>query len=316
MYTFNDFLSKLSENSSIPFKIIKNSDRVIFDSIKEIENPIEKGILLRDSKATLIMDKKFEMCTSLLKYSIEDKYKELYDLRNQLIIEILEDRGIYIDNIYKIYPFLQNKCVLFLISVNNNKYEVLNILKEYYSSEEFVALIYKDYILALGNFEDELEHARGMKELIFSNIYVNPYISYSVFEGGAENLKEAFKNAAICIVLGKKYGLKSTIYDSKSLLLEKIINSINKEMKEELYSKFNSKFIKFDKEMINTIQELMNCGLNISEAAKKLYIHRNTLIYRLDKIEKDTGYDIREFKQAIIFTIAFLTWKEKHNNEY
>ena len=62
--------------------------------------------------------------------------------------------------------------------------------------------------------------------------------------------------------------------------------------------------------MLNTIEEFISCDLNISEAAKNLYIHRNTLIYRLDKIAKDTGYDIRNFRQAATFTIAFLIWKE------
>ena len=47
------------------------------------------------------------------------------------------------------------------------------------------------------------------------------------------------------------------------------------------------------------------------DASKKLYIHRNTLIYRLDKIEKYTGYDIRNFNEAMIFKIAFLLCLEK-----
>jgi len=66
----------------------------------------------------------------------------------------------------------------------------------------------------------------------------------------------------------------------------------------------------FDSEMINTIEEFVNCGLNISNAAKKLYVHRNTLIYRLDKIYKETNFDIRNFKDATVFAIAFLIWKE------
>ncbi|WP_304576487.1 CdaR family transcriptional regulator, partial [uncultured Clostridium sp.] len=68
---------------------------------------------------------------------------------------------------------------------------------------------------------------------------------------------------------------------------------------------------KLDNEMIRTIEVFFKCGLNLSEAAKELYIHRNTLIYRLDKIQKITSYDIREFNNAMIFKIIFLYNKKK-----
>lgn len=95
------------------------------------------------------------------------------------------------------------------------------------------------------------------------------------------------------------------------MLFEKIVLNINKEIKDELLLKLKDKFDLFDKEIIDTIDEFVNSGLNISDAARKLYIHRNTLIYRLDKINKETGFDIRNFKEATVFVIAFLIWKEK-----
>lgn len=66
----------------------------------------------------------------------------------------------------------------------------------------------------------------------------------------------------------------------------------------------------FDNEIVNTIEQFFNNDLNISETAKNLYVHRNTLIYRLDKISRETGYDIRNFKEAALFLITFLIWKE------
>ncbi|HCW05292.1 MAG TPA: hypothetical protein DGK91_12705 [Clostridium sp.] len=94
------------------------------------------------------------------------------------------------------------------------------------------------------------------------------------------------------------------------MILEKIVYNISSEMKKELGDSFSDKFTAFDSEVINTIEEFVNSGLNISDASRRLYIHRNTLIYRLDKIYKDTGYDIRNFKQATVFYMAFLIWKE------
>lgn len=83
-------------------------------------------------------------------------------------------------------------------------------------------------------------------------------------------------------------------------------------MSKQIFDKFKDKFNSFDNEMIITIEEFINCDLNISDAARKLYIHRNTLIYRLDKINKETGFDIRNFREAAVFIIAFLIWKESY----
>lgn len=58
-----------------------------------------------------------------------------------------------------------------------------------------------------------------------------------------------------------------------------------------------------DKEMVNTADEFLENSLNVSETSRKLYLHRNTLIYRLDKIEKETGLNIRKFSDAVTFRI-------------
>jgi carbohydrate diacid regulator len=61
-----------------------------------------------------------------------------------------------------------------------------------------------------------------------------------------------------------------------------------------------------DHETVYTIQKFFENNLNVSETARQLYVHRNTLVYRLDKIQKMTGLDIRMFDSAIIFKVAML----------
>ena len=92
--------------------------------------------------------------------------------------------------------------------------------------------------------------------------------------------------------LAIKYGVKEVIFDDKKLVLEEVIDSISEDMKNKIVNDFKSKIAKLDNEMIRTIEVFFKCGLNLSESAKELYIHRNTLIYRLDKIQKVTSYDI------------------------
>ena len=64
-----------------------------------------------------------------------------------------------------------------------------------------------------------------------------------------------------------------------------------------------------DKEMTDTAEEFLDSSLNVSETARKLYLHRNTLIYRLDKIEKETGLNIRKFSDAITFRLITILLK-------
>lgn len=65
----------------------------------------------------------------------------------------------------------------------------------------------------------------------------------------------------------------------------------------------------FDEETLTTINKFFENNLNVSETSRQLYIHRNTLVYRLDKLQKSTGLDLRVFEDAITFKIALMVVK-------
>ena len=65
----------------------------------------------------------------------------------------------------------------------------------------------------------------------------------------------------------------------------------------------------FDEETLTTIYKFFENSLNVSETSRQLYIHRNTLVYRLDKLQKSTGLDLRVFEDAITFKIALMVVK-------
>ena len=73
---------------------------------------------------------------------------------------------------------------------------------------------------------------------------------------------------------------------------------------------FNGKTLDdFDDEMLSTIHKFFENNLNVSETSRQLYIHRNTLVYRLDKLQKATNLDLRVFEDAITFKIALMVVK-------
>lgn len=312
MYNFRSYLQDLSQGTGINFNLTGEDGTVYYSSEFEFKGPevLEINVMLGKQKARVITEKKYEICTSLLKYSIENKYRELFSMREQSLIDILEGKEVGIDKLDKNLPFLSKGCTLFLVSVDGSRYEALNIIKQLYNEQDVVSMIYGDNIIVIGNFDEVMEHAESIKESIVSDLYCKCYVSFgeSVFNG--EGIKKAYEDAKECMTLGRKFDIRGEIYDYSKMLFEKVVYNINAKVKKELLDRFKDKFSLFDNEMVNTIEEFVNCDLNISDASRKLYIHRNTLIYRLDKIYKDTGYDIREFKQATVFIIAFLVWKE------
>ncbi len=69
-----------------------------------------------------------------------------------------------------------------------------------------------------------------------------------------------------------------------------------------------------DHETLFTIQRFFENSLNVSETSRKLFVHRNTLVYRLEKIKKITGLDLREFEDAIVFKVALMVKKYLSSN--
>lgn len=312
MYNFKSYLQDLSEGTGIKFNLTGEDGTVYYDSNVESRDCeiFEFNVVLGKQKAEVKTEKKYEICTPLLKYSIENKYRELFSMREQSLIDILEGKEVGIDKLDKNFSFLSKGCTLFLVSVDGSRYEALSIIKQLYNEQDVISMIYGDNIVVIGNFDEVIEHAQSIKESIVSDLYCKCFVSFAEMVFNAEGIKKAFNDAKECMTLGRKFDIKGEIYDYTKMLFEKVVYNINSTVKKELLDKFKDKFSIFDNEMINTIEEFVNCGLNISDASRKLYIHRNTLIYRLDKIEKDTGYDIRDFKQATVFIIAFLVWKE------
>ncbi|MDP4144544.1 MAG: helix-turn-helix domain-containing protein [Bacillota bacterium] len=312
MYDFRDFLQELNSSIDIKFSITTEEGTTMFANNSDIESSerVYIPIFLGKSKAFISIDKKFEYSASLLKYIIENKYKEMYSIKEQTLIDILEGKEVSYDKVENNLPILSKGCTLFLLNVDGNKYEALNVIKQLYNDQDIMSVIYQDDIIVLGVFQEVSEHAASMREAVISDLYCNCFISYGNIAYDKDTLKRAFDNAKQCIMLGKKFGIKDDVLDYNKLLFEKIVYSISPKLKQELLEDFKEKFNNFDSEMILTIEEFVRSGLNISEASRKLYIHRNTLIYRVDKIKKETGFDIRNFKEATVFTIAFLVWRE------
>jgi hypothetical protein len=120
-----------------------------------------------------------------------------------------------------------------------------------------------------------------------------------------ENCKEAFCFKSI-------YGLKENVLDYEAMYGYRIAGSLDPKLKAMIQERvFTPEFIEAaNGELGTTIEEFFRNNLNLTDTAAKLYVHRNTLLYRLDKIHKYTGFDLKKFEDSWLFKLAWMLHKE------
>ncbi|NTZ20519.1 PucR family transcriptional regulator [Paenibacillus sp. JMULE4] len=112
------------------------------------------------------------------------------------------------------------------------------------------------------------------------------------------------------MMLGRTYHVGSTTHLPWELQLEKLVHLIPDAEKAGFLERAAQRLdLAFDPETLTTLEHFFQLDCNVSETAKKLYIHRNTLLYRLDRFKQETGLDVRTFNHAVLVKIAMLLYK-------
>jgi carbohydrate diacid regulator len=135
----------------------------------------------------------------------------------------------------------------------------------------------------------------------------------------ANNLMElanAYKEAQVAIEVGKVFDTEKTIVHYEHLGIARLIYQLPTTLCQiflrEVFKK--GSIDDLDQETLLTIQKFFENNLNVSETSRKLFVHRNTLVYRLEKIKKIIGLDLREFDHAIVFKVALMVKKYLDSN--
>lgn len=310
MKNIEKLMMTINSISHIPFNL-KNSLGAIYTSSDYIvkTNFIEKKLIIFDEEFTVTICKENKVVLPLLVDCIENSIKNELSKRNQIIIDAIEGKTLCEKQVAVAYPFLLRPFSLITIRVIGEVDEILNLLKEGYIANDIIVTKYEDNILVLGILEDAHEHALSIKETIQTNYSGINIVSYCKVNSYID-LDKSLNSCNKKIELAIKFNIVTGVINEESIIFEDIVDSLNEEKKNSIINDYKKKFAKLDKDMIKTIEVFFNNGLNISESAKELYIHRNTLIYRLDKISKYTSFDIRDFSKAAVFKIIFFIWRE------
>ena len=120
-------------------------------------------------------------------------------------------------------------------------------------------------------------------------------------------LRRSFAEAREALATGIRFHPNETLFIYSKLRLERIIEMIPSENRKKILMEFNSRCNgnTFSEETKETVRAFFQHDLNITSASRQLFIHRNTLNYRLDKIKRDTGFDLRVFNDAVVFRLIF-----------
>lgn len=313
MECIENMVKNIYECCNIPFRLSIESlgvyETLEYDDSDQI---VSKSIKFNGTECCLKTKAAFGSTLNLLAYSLENKLKDILIHKESIVTSLLEGKNIEKDIISAVWPALLDKFYLIDIYIESKLYDAYLYIKELYHDSDIEVILINDKLLLIAEVKEIYEHIIGIKDALLNNFTSRYYISYCQIEN-YEALKKSFEECEYKLMLANKYKVSESVIDEKKLILEGIIDSVSEEKKEKIYHIFNEGFSKLDNEMIRTIEVFFRCGLNLSDAAKALYIHRNTLIYRLDKIEKYTAYDIRNFNSAVLFKVVFFIWKEKNN---
>ena len=159
---------------------------------------------------------------------------------------------------------------------------------------------------------DELtQFARTIEDRLKSELFVRTTIGIGTISEHLRELADSYKEAQIAIEVGKVFDTEKTIINYENLGLGRLIYQLPTTLCEIFLSEVFKKnsIDSLDQETLFTINMFFENSLNVSETSRKLFVHRNTLVYRLEKIKKLTGLDLREFDDAIIFKVALMVKK-------
>ena len=247
-------------------------------------------------------------------------YKERFD-RDNFIKNLLLDNLLLVD-IYnrakKLHIDTEANRVVYIVETNREKeVDDLDEIRETFEAEKkvFVTAVDDRNIIVIMEFDDKataedlLAGANRIKD-VFDN-EENLRIAYGTMVSEIKEVSRSYKEARMSMEVGKIFFEDRMIIAYSVLGIGRLIYQLPiplcKMFIREIFGRKSPD--EFDEETLMTINKFFENSLNVSETSRQLYIHRNTLVYRLDKLQKSTGLDLRVFEDAITFKIALMVVK-------
>lgn len=258
-----------------------------------------------------------------IKFYYDDKYDRSSFIKNIILDNILPG-DIYLKARELYFNYDVMRTVILIRSVRESDVSVYDILQNLFpdKSKDFVISINETDIALVKETKPGIDPktieklATTIADTLSGEFYVQAVIGIGATVDNLKDLARSFKEAQAALEVGKVFDTDKTIVSYDNLGIARLIYQLPTTLCETFLKEvFKLGSIEsLDGETLFTIQRFFENNLNVSETSRKLFIHRNTLVYRLEKIKKITGLDLREFDHAIIFKIALMVNKYLKSN--
>lgn len=255
-------------------------------------------------------------------------YKERYD-KDNFIKNLLLDNLLSVDintRSKKLHIDMKARRVVFIIEAknvnsdsersDNNAIEVVRSLfatrnKDFITAVDENSIILVKEVQSTEKYSDLDRIARVIIDMLNTEALANAHVAYGTIVNDIKDVSRSYKEARMALEVGNIFYSDKRVIAYNHLGIGRLIYQLPVQLC-NLFIKesFAGKSLEdFDEETLTTIFKFFENNLNVSETSRQLFIHRNTLVYRLDKLQKQTGLDLRVFEDAIAFKIALMVLK-------
>lgn len=259
--------------------------------------------------------------------SIKQYYDEKYDRSNfikNVILDNILPGDIYVKARELHFNTDVSRAVLLIRIISSNDISAFDVIQNLFpdKQKDFVFNISESDIVLVKEIKADIDSkdleklARSIVDTLGSEFYTKVVIGIGTAVVGVKELARSFKESQVSLEVGKVFDTDKSIVSYDNLGIARLIYQLPTTLCEmflrEVFKKGSIESL--DQETLFTIQKFFENNLNVSETSRKLFVHRNTLVYRLEKIRKLTGLDLREFDHAIIFKVALMVKKYLTSN--
>ncbi|MBO5551426.1 MAG: helix-turn-helix domain-containing protein [Lachnospiraceae bacterium] len=247
-------------------------------------------------------------------------YKEKFD-KNAFFQNLIMDNMLVVDIYSRAkklrIPTDSVRCVFIVETESNNEISGIDVLRSVFpvGSDDYVTEAdEKTYVVikSLDPKEDEELQAKETAEMLVDTMntqaMVKVRVSYGKVISEIKQVSASYKEAKMAMEVGKIFYQERAIVSYGTLGIGRLIYQLQPSLCEVFLHEIYGEDIPdhLDEETLNTINKFFENNLNVSETSRQLFVHRNTLVYRIEKLQKMTGLDIRIFDDALTFKIALM----------
>ncbi len=246
-------------------------------------------------------------------------YKEHYD-KNNFFQNLIMDNMLLVD-IYsrakKLHIALNTPRIVLLVEAQNDKDNIaMEFLKGVYGEQPgyYITAVEQNHTLLIkelsapDDYADAEKEAQNIVDIMNTEAMLATRVSYGTIVTDLKEVSKSYNEAKMAMDVGKIFYMEKSVSAYNTLGIGRLIYQLPVNLCRIFMKEIFGDNVPddLDEEMLITVQKFFENNLNVSETSRQLFVHRNTLVYRLEKLHQSTGLDIRKFDDALTFKIALM----------